>query len=228
MTHHTKSLLGIPLPTDTKNDIREKILKDAESQSGWKLVMSLNPEIIQIASRNVEFKKVILSSNYQIVDGVGLVLAAQMLNVPCAERYAGVDLMHDLLVEAYKRRLRVVLIGGKENVANKTAECYLAKYPNLNIQGIEGYSDVLHQTEEESKSIFSIVASAKPHLIFVAFGSPAQELWLYRNRAQLGNAVCAGVGGAFDFLSNEVTRAPQFMRTLGLEWACLLYTSRCV
>jgi N-acetylglucosaminyldiphosphoundecaprenol N-acetyl-beta-D-mannosaminyltransferase len=27
-----------------------------------------------------------------------------------------------------------------------------------------------------------------------------------------------GVGGAFDFLSGAVPRAPKFMRSLGLEW----------
>ncbi len=224
MNYTEKTLFGIPLPTGTKNDIREKILKDAESRGDWKMIMSLNPEIIEIARGDSEFKKVILSSNYHILDGVGVVLAAQTLNIPHSERYSGVDMMDDLIGEAFKRRLTVMLIGGKGNVANKLSDCYSDKYPGLNIQGVEGYENNLNQTKEETQRIISIVASVKPHLIFVAFGSPVQEMWLYKNRAQLGNAVCAGVGGAFDFLSGNVSRAPQFIRTLGLEWAYRLFT----
>jgi len=153
-----------------------------------------------------------------LVDGVGIALAAQTLGFGKPTRYTGVDFLTDIIDDAHERRLTVMLIGGKGNVAERLADCYRLKYPNLNVRGIEGYADILNQTEYESKRIFSIVASTKPHLIFVAFGSPAQELWLYKNRAQLGTAVCAGVGGAFDFLAGDIARAPLHLRKFGLEW----------
>lgn len=218
MNHHTKTLLGLTLPTVSQKDIRENILKDAQKRDGWSMVMSINPEIIEIAHQNSEFKNVILSSNHILVDGSGIVLASQMLGMPKPTRYTGVDFLADAIQEAIKRRLTVMLIGGKENVAERLADCYRAKYPNLNVIGIEGYRDISMPTEKETQAIFSIVASAKPHLIYVAFGSPTQELWLYTNRAHLGHSVCAGVGGAFDFLAGDVRRAPSLVRKLGAEW----------
>jgi N-acetylglucosaminyldiphosphoundecaprenol N-acetyl-beta-D-mannosaminyltransferase len=56
-------------------------------------------------------------------------------------------------------------------------------------------------------------------ILFVAYGAPAQERWLARNRAALGVAVGMGVGGALDVLAGRVPRAPQWLRRLGLEWA---------
>lgn len=218
MNHKNKTLLGLKMPVASKKTIRENILKDAEKGASWRLIMSLNPEIIEMAHQNSEFKNVILESDYFLVDGVGVVLAAQTLGFAKPTRYTGVDFLTDVISDASERRLTVMLIGGKGNVAERLVDCYRLKYPKLNVIGIEGYKDISNQTKNESERIFSIVATTKPHLIFVAFGSPAQELWLYKNRAQLGHAVCAGVGGAFDFLAGDVARAPLFVRTLGVEW----------
>ncbi|MBP9797625.1 WecB/TagA/CpsF family glycosyltransferase [Candidatus Woesebacteria bacterium] len=219
MSTHEKTLLGLSLPTLSKKDIRENILKDAEKREGWEMVMSINPEIIEIAHQNPEFKNIILSSKYILIDGAGIVLASQLLSMLKPTRYTGVDFLTDSIHDAYVRRLTVMLIGGKGNVAERLADCYREKYSNLNVIGIEGYRDISRPTDKETQAIFSIVASAKPHLVFVAFGSPTQELWLYKNRAHLGHSVCAGVGGAFDFLAGDVRRAPAVVRKLGVEWA---------
>jgi len=61
-------------------------------------------------------------------------------------------------------------------------------------------------------------------LIFVAFGSPAQELWLYKHRGKFKGIVCMGVGQGFDVLSGQVKRAPLLLRKIGLEWLYRLIT----
>jgi N-acetylglucosaminyldiphosphoundecaprenol N-acetyl-beta-D-mannosaminyltransferase len=60
--------------------------------------------------------------------------------------------------------------------------------------------------------------SKKTDILFVAFGSPKQEIWIAENLNQLPAKVVIGVGGAFDFISGKVRRAPVFIRQLGLEW----------
>lgn len=55
-------------------------------------------------------------------------------------------------------------------------------------------------------------------ILFVAFGSPKQEFWIADNLEKLPIRVAIGVGGAFDFVSGEVKRAPKWMRQAGLEW----------
>ena len=58
----------------------------------------------------------------------------------------------------------------------------------------------------------------KIDILFVAFGSPKQEIWISENLEKLPVKVAIGVGGAFDFISGKVPRAPKVLRSLGLEW----------
>ena len=63
------------------------------------------------------------------------------------------------------------------------------------------------------------LAAERPHVLLVAYGAPKQELWIDRMGDQLpGVAVAIGVGGAFDYLTGRVPRAPRWMRRVGMEW----------
>ena len=65
--------------------------------------------------------------------------------------------------------------------------------------------------------------AAEARVIFVAYGAPAQELWIERNVIGQMPAVAIGVGGAFDIVSGRLPRAPAPLRGLGLEWAYRLW-----
>ena len=62
------------------------------------------------------------------------------------------------------------------------------------------------------------IHEARPDILFVAYGAPAQDKWIARNKARLGVPVCLGVGGAFDFVAGVAERAPRWMQSAGLEW----------
>ncbi|HRN71205.1 MAG TPA: WecB/TagA/CpsF family glycosyltransferase, partial [Candidatus Woesebacteria bacterium] len=104
------------------------------------------------------------------------------------------------------------------NLAEKLALRYQQIYPRSTFKGIFGVSDIHNPKKEEEEKIFSIVADYKPQILFVAFGSPYQELWLYHHADRLQGIICMGVGGSFDFLTGRVKRAPMLIRRLGLEW----------
>lgn len=58
----------------------------------------------------------------------------------------------------------------------------------------------------------------KIDIMFVALGHKKQEKWIRRNLPKLNTRVMVGVGGAFDYLSGSVPRAPKVLREIGLEW----------
>ena len=148
---------------------------------------------------------------------MGVVLAGRLFNLEL-ERLTGVDLMENLLNLASIMRLRAMLIGGKPNLALELADCYQRQFPEAKFKGVEGIADIKNPREEEEKAIFSIVPSYKPHIIFAAFGSPDQELWLARHSEEFVGTVVMGVGGAFDYLSGKADRPSGFIRKIGLEW----------
>jgi UDP-N-acetyl-D-mannosaminuronic acid transferase (WecB/TagA/CpsF family) len=55
-------------------------------------------------------------------------------------------------------------------------------------------------------------------ILFVAFGCPKQEFWISENLDKIPVKIAIGVGGAFDYLSGKIPRAPGFVRAIGFEW----------
>lgn len=211
-------ILEITVTPQSKQIVLEKIKKYLNSPTGFFHITSLNPENLVVAQENKEFKKVIETAQIKIIDGVGIVLAARILGIDIGERYPGVELMKDLIKLALDGRLRVLLIGGRPNLADSLAKCYSRQFSKAKFKGVYGIKDIKKPERKEEKKIFSIVATYKPHLLFVAFGSPDQELWLTHHKKEFSGVVAMGVGGSFDYLSDEVSRAPIFIQKLGLEW----------
>lgn len=212
------SLLGIPIDKESKTDILEKIEKFIRKPADFIHIVSLNPENLVTAQEDESFKRVLVTAQIKLIDGIGIVLAANILNIEVGYRVSGVDMMEALVEMADRVRLRVLLIGGKQNLALDIAKCYQKRYPKAKFLGTIGFLDIKKPQKEEERELFSIVADYKPHLIFAAFGSPEQELWLDRHSNELKGIVGMGVGGAFDYIGGAVPRSPYFLRKLGLEW----------
>jgi N-acetylglucosaminyldiphosphoundecaprenol N-acetyl-beta-D-mannosaminyltransferase len=60
--------------------------------------------------------------------------------------------------------------------------------------------------------------AAAPDIVFVALGSPKQEVLIDRLRHALPRAWWLGVGISFSFVCGRVKRAPRWMQQSGLEW----------
>lgn len=212
------NILNITINPETKSSILEKILLYIGKPTGYFHIVSLNTENLVITTENESFKRVVETAQIKIIDGIGVVLAGRLTGVEVGERVTGVGLMEDLLRMASSRRLRVLMIGGKENLALRLAQCYSDQFPEAKFKGILGIENIKSPKAGEERKIFSIVAAYKPHLIFVAFGSPDQELWIAHHKKEFNKCVVMGVGGAFDYLSGRVTRATVIIQKIGLEW----------
>jgi len=211
-------LLGIPIGKYSKNDILEKIKKNIRDRRFFYHIVSLNPENLIEARRFHKFKKVFLEAPIIINDGIGVVVAARLLNIEAAARFTGVELMEKLMEMAGQGRLRVMLIGGRNNLANTIANCYNRRFPEARFFGTDGIKNIRDPQKYEEKRIFSIVTDMKPHIVLVSFGSPFQELWLFRNKDKFKGSVCAGVGGAFDYIGKKAVNPPFFIKKIGFEW----------
>ena len=177
-------------------------------------VVTVNPEFCVQALRNAEFKRVLNQADLSLPDGVGLVWAAKLLGKPLRGRVPGVDIVENLAGLAAVRRYRLFFLGAAPGVAEAAARVLERRYPGLEVAGCYGGSP---QPEEDDETVATVNA-ARPHFLFVAYGAPQQDLWIVRNRSRLQVPVAMGVGGSFDYISGRVSRAPAWMRNLGLEW----------
>jgi N-acetylglucosaminyldiphosphoundecaprenol N-acetyl-beta-D-mannosaminyltransferase len=198
-------LLGIDIVNATEPQVLEFITKGLEKQSDKYYIVTPNPELLVIASTDKEYKKILNNARLALADGVGLILACRLLRKPLKQRITGVDLVENLCLNVANQPITVGFLGSGPGIAVLTAECLQKKYPGLKV--------VLTESEWAQD-----LKGAKIDILFVAFGSPKQEIWISKNIQNLPVKVVIGVGGAFDFISGKVPRAPKVLRSLGLEW----------
>jgi N-acetylglucosaminyldiphosphoundecaprenol N-acetyl-beta-D-mannosaminyltransferase len=179
-------------------------------------VVTVNPEFVIAARRNPEFHDALRRSAIATADGIGIILAARILGLPIRQRVTGVDLVEGLAATNLENA-RLFLLGAGEGVAAETANVLQQRYPGVEIAGtFAGSSKDAGYAEIRDR-----VAGSGATVLLVAFGHPAQDLWIDRHHDDLeamGIRMATGIGGAFDYLSGRVPRAPAIMRRLGLEW----------
>ena len=206
MTNFEKTfLLDVGFTKANTTQVLEFITTSLEKQLEKYYIVTPNPELLVIAHKNPEYKNVLNNAKLALVDGIGVLAASRLLGKPLRERIHGVDLMESLCKEVSKQPITVGFLGAGPGVAEQTADCLRKKFPGLKVGLV---------AQEWSESL----KSSKVDILFVAFGSPKQELWINKNLAKLPVKVAIGVGGAFDFVSGKVPRAPKFLRRMGLEW----------
>ena len=214
----------------------EYIIENSQKEGKKTFVVTINPEIIMLAMNDESYEKVLKSADLALADGVGVVWAGKMFGKSFKGRVHGSDLVEKLSQTIAKQPITVGFLGGRRNVATDVAKRLQKKYSGLKVAfaGSE-YSDVTQEIRKISKSDRQIVRNSenpnlrqsdspsflsfpKTDILFVAFGSPKQERWIYENLANIDVRVAIGVGGAFDFILGRVRRAPVWVRSLGLEW----------
>jgi N-acetylglucosaminyldiphosphoundecaprenol N-acetyl-beta-D-mannosaminyltransferase len=183
-------------------------------------IVTVNPEFVMAAQTDAEFRGIINSSALALPDGVGVSWASRRQGRPLPDRIPGVDLVERLAALSMDRGYRLFFLGAMPGVADEAVEELRECYPGMAVAGTYVGSPL----REEEAAIVEQVRATRPHVLFVAYGAPAQDHWIARNMDRLGVPVCIGVGGSFDYIAGVHPRAPRWMRQLGLEWLHRLIT----
>lgn len=206
-------ILGVPIHDVTLDEALDWIAVWV-AEGGVHQIATVNPEFVMTARRDLAFRAVLENADICLPDGVGITLAARYLGRSLRERVAGVDLVERLSARAAREGWRLFLLGAAPGVAERAAAVLCSRNPGLTIAGTYAGSPRV----EEEDEIVRRVREAGADILLVAYGAPAQDLWLARNLARTGARVGAGVGGALDYIAGVVPRAPRWMRRVGLEW----------
>ena len=209
--------LGVNVITLNYDEIIEDIKKRME-EGLTSTIIAVNPEKVITASKDEQIKTLINDATYQIPDGVGILIASRLKGGAIQSRVTGVDMMDRLLKFASDEGKKVFMYGAKEEVVATAKVKIEEKYPSIQITGYSnGY------TKDQDELVRKINESGA-EIIFVALGSPRQELWIRDHMKDLNVKVYQGVGGSFDVFAGNVKRAPSFFRKAGLEWFYRLIT----
>ena len=211
MNRSTVDILGYGVDTFSFDEAVDYIVKTHGQ------VVTINPEMIECADCDINFKNIINSAEMVVPDGIGVQLGLKILghNV---ERIAGIDLGKALIKRACYLNKSVALIGAKPEIIENTVNNLKNELPDLNIVYYhDGYF-------EDNEKIANELKEITPDFVFVALGSPKQEFFINDLKSLLPNSVMIGLGGSFDVWAGSVKRAPAIYQKLGIEW---LYRTVC-
>ncbi len=172
-------------------------------------VVTINPEMIQNASKNKDFATIINNAELVIPDGIGIEIGLKILgnNV---KRIAGIEFGRKL-IDKYAG-YPTAFIGAKPEIITKAVENLKKEVPALNAVYVQdGYF-------KNDDAILNSLKDSNPKLALIALGSPKQELFISKAKQLLPETVFIGLGGSFDVWSGVVERAPEIYQKMGLEW----------
>lgn len=206
-----ENILGVDVSITTYEELKKCAENDIKNNNK-SFIVAINPEKILKARDDEKLRNLLNKATYQIPDGIGVIYASKLRKGKIRSRITGIDSMEMLCNLSNEKGYKIFMYGAKEEVISKAKEKLEEKYPNIKIVGtINGY-------EKDNKKIIDKINKSKADIIFVALGSPKQELWITENMDKLCVKVYQGVGGSFDVFSGNIKRAPKWMQNCGLEW----------
>jgi UDP-N-acetyl-D-mannosaminouronate:lipid I N-acetyl-D-mannosaminouronosyltransferase len=179
--------------------------------SNHKILVAVNAEKILHATNQ---SRAVFNQNLGYPDGFGAVLALRKKGEKTAAKIPGCELWLDIIAQHYKNK-SFYLVGGKEIIIDATVAKLKEEYKGINICN---YRDGYIKTEAEENELIDDIVKHQPDVVFVAMGSPKQELLMERIQQQ-HQCVYQGLGGSFDVYTGNVKRAPKWWVKNNLEWA---------
>lgn len=179
---------------------RKELMQYAFDQKA--ILVAVNAEKILYATDET---RSIINRNVGYPDGIGAVWALQKKGYEQVIKIPGCELWLDIIKE-YENSKTFYLVGSSEEVIQETVKKLKKEFPNITIVNFRnGYL----KSEEERKQVIHDIAERKPDVVFVAMGSPKQEL-LMEEMHRSHPAVYQGLGGSFDLYIGLTKRAPEW------------------
>lgn len=223
------------------------LIEQRMAQNQRTFITTPNPEFIVYAQQHPWFKELLIQSDMAIPDGVALLWAKEVLKKNNlflrflvgfstglkvifigwgGKRITGTDLTEKLCQLAAKNNWTVYFFGGKEKErAPRALEKMQKKYPGLKGWANPGpktvtldFGKMILGPDSEIKRVVKDINEKHPDFLFVALNMGKQEKFIADHWGQLKIKLGMGIGGAFNYLSGDIKRAPLGIQKTGFEW----------
>lgn len=176
------------------------------------------PHSVLMCHSDADLRQATACAGMTLPDGVGIIVAADVLRYPHHGRVTGPTLMLKLCEWGRDKDLSHYFYGGQEGTVERLVDRLHSLFPGLRVVGT--YSPPFRRlTPTEDDQAVRRINSSKPDVVWVGLGSPRQEKWMADHVRRINATALIGVGAAFDFHSGRIPWAPAWIRRAGLEWA---------
>lgn len=189
-----------------------------ENGKQW-IIANHNLHSIYLWYRESRLRQFYEAAEYVHIDGMSLILLANILGVPLKRehRTTYLDFLPLLLSKTAKEGWRIFYVGSKPNVGAQAAVKLQQIHPGLQICTHHGYFDA-GRSSDDNKQLVAQINTYAPHILMVGMGMPRQELWILENR----NDICANLilpaGAIMDYVAGAIPTPPRWLASIYLEW----------
>ena len=186
----------------------EELIESVEKKPS--ILVAVNAEKIYHATK---LTRKIINNNLGYPDGIGAVYALRKKGISQKKRIPGFILWLEI-IKKHQLTKTFYFIGSKPEIINATIKKIKKKFPRINILG---FRDGYIRDDAEKALLINDISIKKPDVVFVAMGSPRQEL-LMMEMFDKHPAIYQGLGGSFDLFVNLVKDTPKILQDNGLHW----------
>ena len=206
------SILGVGVSMFDSYDDAAQLIRRRISLRRRTFCVAVNPEKVQRANNNAKVKRALEAAHIHICDGMGVSVASRLLYGRRVPRCTGIDLFMRLVRLSAEEGWKIFLLGASPEANKAACQALTASFPTLTIAGRQdGFF-------KDNDAVVEQINSSGANLLFVALGSPRQELWINENMPRLRPSFFMGIGGSLDVVGGSAKRAPALFCKLGAEW----------
>lgn len=205
-----RAILGRLTVVDSERALEDDLLTCLTGVEQPRVLAFVNAHAMNSAVSDVGFAAAVAEADWVLRDGSGMKMLMDRLGLPAGLNLNGTDLI-PRIVARYGNR-RILLAGTRDpqlSVAAARIRDDLA--PGAKVDALDGFL--------APEVYIAKARELQPELIVLGMGMPKQEQVAQLLRRALSGPVLIVCGGAIlDFLGGGATRAPLWMRRLGVEW----------
>ena len=176
----------------------------------------VNAHAMNCVAEDAGFFDAMMETDVLLRDGSGMAQLYRTAGLPAGLNMNGTDFIPKLLAAAGAQGRRVALWGTEEPYLSAAARHAESTW-GVNVVSVEhGFHPIEHYPQ--------LAAAVQADLVLLGMGMPKQEraARLVRDASQRPVLLVCG-GAIIDFMGGKVSRAPDWMRNLGVEWLYRLF-----
>ena len=205
-------LLGTPLQATSYAEFTAHCQELAKHDRTYAIDLT-NTQIVTMRRHEPSFREITSRFDYFIPDATPLIWCLNRQGAALRDRVYGPKFMAHCVINS-PTPFTHYLLGGSRECVEKLKARFIGENPAVQIVGArDGYFRI-----DDEPEILDEINRLSPDFIWVGLGTPKQQDWIHRHKAQIRRGVLFAVGFAFDVNAGTKKDAPAWMQRRGLTW----------
>jgi N-acetylglucosaminyldiphosphoundecaprenol N-acetyl-beta-D-mannosaminyltransferase len=188
----------------------------ASSSAGCKFQYIVTPNIDhleRLINSEVNISDIYTNADLCLCDSRVLKIMLHLKKYHLKSVLPGSDLTAELFNNGHLANQKVLVFGGSDELF----ETLTNKYPILDLNHINPSMGFIKK-ENEITILIRQISEMRPNILFLAVGSPQQEIFAGLLKQHLDHGVALCIGASILFVTGEERRAPVVFQKLHIEW----------